>query len=328
MAIDTPPKVAFLGPIGTYSHEVAQNKFGSDAEYVALNTITEVFKALSKPVKAQYAVIPQENSIFGSVVESYDSLRLPAAGSDIFVRGEYTLAIQHCLVVKKGVKLESVKRIVSHEQALGQCSRYLSEHFPNACREKMPSTAAAAQSLLDETSTSEDGGESAAICSSVCIQTFAGLELVQKGIQNESANFTRFYVLSSSLDSAPPATFGGPQLRRGLVRLSLPPTMGFAHGAGQPSLTHKRPLHMVISTLLTTFGMPITRIDRRPSLSPIPFEDLYFVELEELGSYTEPDISDKALALEDKRWLEKLKTGIERAAALGAQATLLGFWYS
>ncbi len=141
------------------------------------------------------------------------------------------------------------------------------------------------------------------------------------------ANFTRFYVLSSNLESIPPMLPTGPQLRRGLIRLNLPPNKAIVHASEESSLTHKRPLHMVISTLLTTFGVPITRIDRRPSLSPIPFEDLYFVELEELGAYTEPEASEKARAAEDKRWLEKLKAGVERATTLGAEATLVGIWH-
>lgn len=66
----------------------------------------------------QYPVglIPQENSIHGIVIEAYDILRVPDIGRDVFVRGEVTLSIQHCLITRKGVALENVKRVLSHEQ--------------------------------------------------------------------------------------------------------------------------------------------------------------------------------------------------------------------
>ena len=147
-----------------------------------------------------YALIPQENTIFGMVVESYDSFRLPELGQDKFIRGEKSIGIQHSLVIRKGVELANVKKIISHEQvnlcpiisvcdfltasqALGQCSQYLSEHFPDAILEKRPSTADAAMSLLDPDEGFE--GDRAAICSSVCATMFENLEVVATGIQNE-----------------------------------------------------------------------------------------------------------------------------------------------
>ena len=63
------------------------------------------------------ALIPQENSTFGAVIETDDLLRLRAAGTEIFVAGETTLSIQHCLLVRRGVKLEHIETILSHEQA-------------------------------------------------------------------------------------------------------------------------------------------------------------------------------------------------------------------
>lgn len=71
--------------------------------------------ALSQEIP--FAVVPQENSIFGNVTETYDLLRLPEMGKVKFVQGEVTLGVRHCLVVRNGVKLEQIQRILSHEQA-------------------------------------------------------------------------------------------------------------------------------------------------------------------------------------------------------------------
>lgn len=69
-----------------------------------------------------YALIPQENTIFGTVVETYDCLRLPELGESKFIRGEKAIGIQHCLVICKGVELGDVKKIISHEQVINQLS--------------------------------------------------------------------------------------------------------------------------------------------------------------------------------------------------------------
>jgi len=63
-----------------------------------------------------FGLIPQENSIHGIVIEAYDALRGPDAGRAVFVRGEVTIGIQHCLITRKGVALEDVRRVLSHEQ--------------------------------------------------------------------------------------------------------------------------------------------------------------------------------------------------------------------
>ncbi|CAL1695473.1 unnamed protein product [Somion occarium] len=233
------PKVAFLGPLGTYSHQCARNYFGENVEYVDYSTITKVFQSVGPEVP--YALVPQENTIYGAVIETYDTLRLPEVGVDKFVRGERAISIQHCLVVRQGVQLKDVVKIVSHEQAFGQCTRFLQDNFPNAILEKRPSTAEAAQSLL----TPEDDleGERAAICSSVCTTIFDGLEVARSSIQNESENYTRFYVLSTSLRSTPPKLPSKPQLRRALVRIGLPAISNPSESSSR--LTHHRPLHLL-----------------------------------------------------------------------------------
>ena len=64
----------------------------------------------------QLALLPQENSIFGIVTETYDLLRSPDVGESRWIRGAVTLPIQHCLVVRHGKTLRDIKKVLSHEQ--------------------------------------------------------------------------------------------------------------------------------------------------------------------------------------------------------------------
>ena len=77
-----------------------------------------------------------------------------------------------------------------------------------------------------------------------------------------------------------------------------------------------------MSTLLTTFGVPVIRVDRRPSLNPVPFEQVYFVELEELGSGSGEDANEEGHA----GWLKRVQKGVDRVVASGAEATIIGIW--
>ena len=79
-----------------------------------LQASTAVCESISEEIP--FGVIPQENTIFGAVIEAYDVLRAPAVGKEVFVRGEITLPVQHCLMARKGVKFEDIEKIVSHEQ--------------------------------------------------------------------------------------------------------------------------------------------------------------------------------------------------------------------
>ena len=144
-------------------------------------------------------------------------------------------------------------------------------------------------------------------------------------------NYTRFYVLSNTLEATPPALSVKPKLQRALVRVGLgshSPTRS-EESAGQDiepdgpvSYSRGRPLHLILSTLLTTFGVPVIRIDRRPSLDSVPFEDVYFVELEELGSPRETPVQPET----DHAWLKRVRAGVARVVAAGGHATVLGIW--
>ncbi|TEB39281.1 PDT-domain-containing protein [Coprinellus micaceus] len=304
-------KVGVLGPFGTYSHEAAHNYFGNNVHYDEMKTIRAVFDSLAAG-KLDYGVVPQENSIFGSVVETYDSLRC-AAGT--FVRGETSLRIDHCLLARKGVALGDVKTVLSHEQvricpgrsdlsALGQCKEFVECHLPHASTEKTTSTAAAARALLDRPPTC------AAISSRLCITLYEGLEVLNEAIQKEKVNYTRFFVLARDRDiEAPPAP---PRLtnsrRKALFRIL------------NKALRSTSSPNTGITAVLR--GLPddleISRIDRRPAIGEVPFRDAYLIEVQSQMS------SDAVVGEAD--WEELIEYFSNRVRGLGLSIDLVGNW--
>ena len=85
-----------------------------------------------------------------------------------------------------------------------------------------------------------------------------------------------------------------------------------------------RPTHLVMSTLLTTFGVSAIRIDRRPSCNSFPFEDTYFIELEDFGEPVEPLLNGYGVT--DEAWVARVRQGIETINTGGGEASLLGVW--
>lgn len=242
--------VAYLGPVGTYTHQAAHQKFGPSAKYVGQDTIKDVFNSLSPTIP--FGVVPQENTIFGSVIETYDQLRHSNVGKGLFVVGEVTLGVQHCLLARKGIPLSEIKDVLSHEQALGQCQGFLSKHLPSARQMKMPSTAAAAEAIA----TSEEYATSAAICSKICTTVFPELDVLEESIQAMNDNFTRFYVVGIDTNSS---GLGN----RALIRIQ--------HSDGARTSDLLLPLSVI--------DLGVSRIDRRPSLCGGPFEDMLFIEV-------------------------------------------------
>ncbi|PPQ85887.1 hypothetical protein CVT25_015829 [Psilocybe cyanescens] len=289
-------KVAVLGPLGTYTHEAAFKVFCDKVLYEERDTIAGVFNSLDPQIPL--GVIPQENSIFGPVIETYDLLRTSKRN---YIRGEITLKIEHCLVVKQGVKLGQIRRIMSHEQALGQCRDFIVQNLPTADTIKMPSTAAAAKALLD------NAPDCAAICSSICTTLFEGLEILFTGIQNERSNFTRFFIVAYSQSAELPSITKSNYHLKGLIRISIPIPQ-----AAEPESNRTRGIVEYLK-LLDVFT---TRIDRRPALDATPFSSVYFIELQ--GNKTNGTTFDS--------WARELEQSTSKINRDGGDASLMGVW--
>lgn len=179
-------KVSFLGPTGTYTQEACEKFFNNEGEYLPYETVPQAVEALVNGA-SDYAVIPQENTIGGAVVDYVDTL---IAQTSVSVVGEVELPINQNLLVLPGTKLSDIKTVYSHKQGIAQGKDWLSQNLPDAEVIEVSSTAEGARMISESKDPS-----CAAIASAGCADVY-GLEILAKNIQNNDKNKTRFYVLS------------------------------------------------------------------------------------------------------------------------------------
>lgn len=179
-------KVGYLGPKGTFSQE-ALRKYIKDREHEAYgySTIPDILFAVQNG-ELDEAVVPIENSLEGSVNATLDMM---AVDVDLKIKAEIVLAIRQNLLVKKGTRPESIKYILSHPQAIGQCRMFLNSSFPQAEIRLVYSTAEAAEEVA------KGCGDSAAVASIAAAEAY-GLDILFEGIQDRENNFTRFIVVA------------------------------------------------------------------------------------------------------------------------------------
>lgn len=181
--------VAFQGEIGAYSEEAAFQFFGSSIQTRPCESLDDAFKAVEQG-EARYAVIPVENSLEGSISRSYDLM----LESNLSACGEIELRISHCLIASPDARLESIKKVYSHPQALAQCRNFLKQMGFTL----IPTydTAGSVKMIKEQGIT--DG---AAIASARAAEIY-GMKVLVAEIEDNPNNFTRFFVLSQH-DSPP-----------------------------------------------------------------------------------------------------------------------------
>ena len=177
-------RVAYFGPAGTFT-EAAALLYDPEAQLVPFASIAAVAAAVDAGM-AEGGVVPIENSLEGSVTDTLDLL---IHESNLSIRHELVMPIEHCLLVRPGASPEDVKVIYSHPQALGQCRRFIERCFPKAQAMAALSTAAAVEEML------RSEVPAAAIATSRAAEIY-GAEILAKGIQDNPSNTTRFVVLA------------------------------------------------------------------------------------------------------------------------------------
>lgn len=179
-------KVVYQGVMGAYSQMATKAFFGDVVEASAVATWRDAMEAITAG-KADYAVLPIENSTAGIVGENYDLL----IDYDVSIIGEQTIKIDHALLGLKGATLNDIKTVYSHPQALMQCSNYLQNIHGDWEQKSMRNTAVSAQKIMDDNDKSQ-----AAIAGAHNAEIY-GLSILADAIQNESENSTRFIIVSN-----------------------------------------------------------------------------------------------------------------------------------
>lgn len=186
--------VACQGVEGAYS-QLACEKMFKHPQVMYFGSFESVFSAIENGF-CDYGVLPLENSTAGSVKQIYD---LMLHHSSFKIVRSTRLKVDHNLVAKKGTKLEDIKEIFSHPQAISQCTAFLEKLGKDVKVTPCENTAAAAAAVAQS-----DRTDVAAISSHRCIELY-GLERLAADIQDRSNNYTRFICISKKLEIYPGA---------------------------------------------------------------------------------------------------------------------------
>jgi len=179
-------RAAFQGVHGAYSEDAIHQYFSNDVEAVPCNEFEEVFAKVERG-EVTHAVVPVENSTEGSVTAVSDLL----LDSDLTVTGEVLVAVRHCLIGHPTARLQDIRRVYSHPQALAQCRAFLSR-YPQW--EKVPSYDTAGSVMMIK----ERGLKEEAAIASRRAAMYYGMKVLQDEVQSIQHNFTRFFVVEKT----------------------------------------------------------------------------------------------------------------------------------
>lgn len=175
--------IAFQGERGAYSEEAAIKFFGNEINVIACKTMAEVFTKVENN-EVDYGIVPIENSIEGSVNETYDLL----VDTKLKIVGELNLRIIHCLIAHPNVDIRDIKVVYSHPQALAQCKKFLN----GLSCDVIPTYDTAGSVKMIK----EKGLINAAAIASERSSEIYGMSILKKGIEDSPDNYTRFLILS------------------------------------------------------------------------------------------------------------------------------------
>jgi chorismate mutase/prephenate dehydratase len=260
-ALESPQRVAFLGPAGTFSEQAAVQFFGSSIDRVPCVSIDEVFRATAAGT-AEYGVVPVENSTEGVVARSLDLF----LNTPLHVVGETSLLVRHNLL-RLSNSLDGIEVVLAHPQALAQCQGWLTTHLPHVERRAASSNAEGARLASTNPAWAGIASERAA--------TEFGLHIAAHAIQDDAFNRTRFAVCCLPQTLPAPGPSGKDCVS---LIVSVPNRPGAVHDILVPLKQH---------------GVSMTRFESRPARSG-QWEYYFYIDLQ--GHPSQPHV---AAALKD-----------------------------
>lgn len=177
-------RVVYQGVEGAYSHVATIEFFGHDVDCFHVKTWKDAMETITQG-KADYAVLPIENSTAGSVYDNYDLLK----EYNLHIVGEQVITCEHVLMGVPGTRLTDIKTVYSHAQALMQCKSFLDQH-EDWKQIQYINTAMAAKKIAKEADKTQ-----AAIASSQAAAVY-GLDILKKDIYDNVNNSTRFIIVA------------------------------------------------------------------------------------------------------------------------------------
>lgn len=242
LSLESPIRVAYLGPEATFSHLACLREFGSSADLIPESSIRDVFEGVECG-RIDYGVVPIENSNEGVVGQTLDLF----VGSPVQIVGEVVQEISHFLLSKSG-RIQGIRKIYSHSQAIGQCRLWIESHLKGVELVEVSSTTQAAERSKKDT-------KSAAIASELAGRLY-GLRVVEPHIEDHASNVTRFLVISLK----------GLQKTgkdKTSILFSVKDRVGALNGVLKPFAQHR---------------INLSRIESRPSKKK-PWEYIFYVDL-------------------------------------------------
>jgi chorismate mutase/prephenate dehydratase len=178
----TPPKIAFLGPEGTWAHQAALLEFGNSSPLLPAKNISEIFNEVEYS-NCDFGVVPIENSMEGTVPQTLDRF----IDSNLLIAREIFVPITYVLAAKERTVLNDIKKVYSHPQAIAQCRRWIREKLPNAMTVDTDSTSQAAKIV-------QQASSSVAIVSELAARLYK-LKILANRLEENPNNVTRFVVI-------------------------------------------------------------------------------------------------------------------------------------
>ena len=247
LALESPVRVAYLGPSGTFSEQAATTFFGQGIEHVACASIDEVFRTTSAG-GAAYGVVPIENSTEGVVSRSLDLL----LNTPLHIVGETSLMVRHNLL-RLVSGMDDIEAVYAHPQALAQCQDWLTAHLPQAQRQAAASNAEGARLASTNPAWAAIASDRAG--------ALLGLYMPAQGIQDDALNRTRFAVVCLPETLPTPSATG-----KDCVSLVV-------SVANRPGAVHDLLLP------LKHHGVSMTRFESRPARSG-QWEYYFYIDLQ------------------------------------------------